>query len=72
MLKRDPYGCDNNITEQVMKIKITLSGLGGELDQQVIDAEEGEKVSENIHQAMKCWQLAPGDTIVIADVPNQG
>lgn len=52
-----------------MKIQIALNGLGGELDRQVIDVadDDSAEVSEQIHEAMACWVLSPGDTIVITE-----
>jgi hypothetical protein len=54
-----------------MKIEITLNGGGGKLDEQVIDVADdynGNEVSEQIHEAIECWVLAPGDSIIIAEV----
>jgi hypothetical protein len=53
-----------------MRLRITLNGLGGELARQVIDVHDDDsaEVSEQIHDAMNCWVLGPGDTIVIAEV----
>jgi hypothetical protein len=52
-----------------MKIKIVLSGSGGELDRQTIDVRDDDsaEVSEQIHDAMETWVLSPGDTITIIE-----
>jgi hypothetical protein len=53
-----------------MKIQITLNGPGGELDRQTIDVadDDSAEVSEHIRDAMDCWILSPGDTIVITEL----
>ena len=52
-----------------MKIILTLNGSGGELDRQTIDVCDDDitEASEQIHEAMKAWVLAPGDTIKIVE-----
>jgi hypothetical protein len=59
-----------------MKLKITLNGLAGRVDSQVIeiddldiaDGDEEVEISDHIHEAIECWVLAPGDSIIIAEV----
>jgi hypothetical protein len=53
-----------------MKIRIILSNSGGELDRQVIEANENAStdLSDSIYDAIKAWPLAPGDTITIKEV----
>jgi hypothetical protein len=58
-----------------MKLKITLNGLAGKVDSQVIEIDdldtgynEEVEISDHIHEAIECWVLAPGDSIIIAEV----
>lgn len=54
-----------------MKVRIILSGAGGELDRQTIkvnDVNMRMKMGNEIHEALRCWWLAPGDTIKIVEV----
>jgi hypothetical protein len=53
-----------------MKIRIILSNSGGEMDRQTIEWDQmsDSELSADIHQAMKAWTLAPGDTITIKEV----
>jgi len=54
---------------QPMKIQITLNGLGGRLDSQIIDASDNDiEISKLIKDAIAQWVLAPGDTITIVEV----
>jgi len=49
-------------------IEIVLTGKGGELDRQKIQWDEvsDSELSQDIHEAIKAWVLAPGDIISIA------
>ena len=53
-----------------MKIRIVLRNSGGELDRQVVEANENANtdVSDSIVDAIRAWTLAPGDTITIQEV----
>ena len=52
-----------------MKIQITLNGLGGRLDSQIIDASDDDiEISKLIKDAIAQWVLAPDDTITIVEV----
>lgn len=53
-----------------MKLKITLSGSGGDLDETVIDvpARDGCPESSMIHDVISTWTLSAGDTISIVEV----
>lgn len=55
-----------------MKIQIILTGTGGELDRQTIEVSApvagADRTSIDIHEALKAWELAPGDTITIVEV----
>ena len=55
-----------------MVIQIRLIGQGGELDRQSIDVSDDDsaEVSEHIHEAMACWVLSPGDTIIITETAS--
>ena len=50
-----------------MKIQITLSNSGGELDNKTIDVgdDDSAEISEQIWDAIDGWILSPGDTIKI-------
>jgi hypothetical protein len=53
-----------------MKIKIILSGSGGELGRQTIDVRDDDdsaEVSNQIFDAIEAWVLSPGDTIKIME-----
>lgn len=54
-----------------MKIRIILSNSGGELDRLTMDVGDDDpaEVSGHIHDELDAWQLAPGDTIKIVEVP---
>jgi hypothetical protein len=58
--------------ETDMVIQIRLVGAGGELDKQTIDVSDDDsaEVSEHIHEAMACWVLSPGDTIIITETAS--
>jgi hypothetical protein len=55
-----------------MKIRIILSTAEGEIGRQTIDRQTIEadetSLTDDIAQALKCWDLAPGDTIKIVEV----
>lgn len=55
-----------------MKIEIILLGAGGVLDRQTIEVKApvagADRTSIDIHEALKAWELAPGDTITIREV----
>jgi hypothetical protein len=50
-----------------MKIRIILSTAKGETDRQTIEADE-TSLTDDIAQAIKCWEIKPGDTIKIVEV----
>ena len=51
-----------------MRIRLTLN-MDGEVDHQVIDVADDDvaEVSEQLHEALRAWVLAPGDTITIEE-----
>jgi hypothetical protein len=51
-----------------MKIIIILSTAKGEIDRQTIEADE-TNLTDDIVQALTCWDLEPGETIKIVEVP---
>lgn len=53
-----------------MKIQITLSNSGGELDNKTINVgdDDSAEVSEHIWDAIDGWILSPGDTIKITEI----
>ena len=58
-----------------MKVRIILCNSAGELDRQTIEINESanneianNEISCEIIQALKCWTLAPGDSIEILEV----
>ena len=56
-----------------MHIHIILSNsYGDELDRQTIETNApvagADRTSIDIHEALKAWELAPGDTITIKEV----
>jgi hypothetical protein len=54
-----------------MKLKITLSGSGGELDSQIVTVPEGaadEAASNMLKDIINEWRLDAGDTIKIEEV----
>lgn len=61
-----------------MKVRIILSGAGGELDRQTIDIDNlhthSDSAATEIGSAIAnaiadfCWTLAPGDTIKIEEI----
>jgi hypothetical protein len=53
-----------------VKIKVTLTGAGGELDSQIIEnrnAVEADDMSEDIIDLIGSWTLSVGDTITIRE-----
>jgi hypothetical protein len=52
-----------------MKVRVALHNYVGQLDQQIIEVDEddSDEVSNQIHEALECWLLSPGDTIVILE-----
>ena len=60
------------LRSRVMKIRIILSTAEGEIGRQTIDRQTIEadetSLTDDIAQALKCWDLAPGDTIKIVEV----
>lgn len=55
-----------------MKIEITLTGTGGELDSQTVivpaSDDPDEAVSLAIHSVIEPWRLSPGDVITIKEI----
>lgn len=56
-----------------MKLKITLSGTGGDLDETTIDVPEPKRgcpESRMIKDVIETWTLSAGDTISIVEVQS--
>ena len=52
-----------------MRLTIKLIGSGGKFDHQTIDVPDLPRDrSTEIHVALKCWTLSPGDTIKIEEI----
>jgi hypothetical protein len=56
--------------ETVMKIRIILNPGAEMMDRLTIDVgdDDSAEVSEQIHEALDSWVLAPGDTIKIMEM----